>query len=140
MGNIDSVLGYSQVKSLVQVIKGDVNGARETQKRFLRMTPVVSQFNSLGHIIAGNILLRKKVRSGRSVVDGLELGLDQPDIPNDLLPHLPGSFHDLSFSENMPGTALLDGVLSVFFILQLMKIGHPRSKPYFNEVIYASIY
>ena len=78
-------------------------------------------------------------RRCRNIEDGLELGLGQSDIPSDLQPYLPGAFNDLTFSENMPGTSLLDGVLSVFFILQLMKVGHPRSKLYFNEVIYASL-
>ena len=61
-------------------------------------------------------------------------GLDQPDVSRDLLPRLPGSFKDLSFSESMPGMSLVDNVLSIFLVLQLMKIRHPRSRPYFNEV------
>lgn len=43
MGNIDSIPVVSQVKSLVQVVSGDDNGAKSTQENFLRTGPIVSQ-------------------------------------------------------------------------------------------------
>ena len=47
MGNIDSVPVVSQVKSLVQVIGGDEEGARKTQENFSRTGIVASQVHSL---------------------------------------------------------------------------------------------
>ena len=52
MGFWDAIPVISQIKSLVQVIGGDAKGARETQEKFLRTAPIVSQANSLGHAIA----------------------------------------------------------------------------------------
>ena len=78
--------------------------------------------------------IRPTLRCRRSIQDNPGFGLDQPDVSKDLLPHLPESFKDLSFSESMPGISLVDNVLSIFLVLQLMKIRHPRSRPYFNEV------
>ena len=90
--------------------------------------------------------IRPTLRCRRSIEDnpgfgsdpgfGLDPGfrLDQPDVSKDLLPRLPGSFNDVSFSESMPGISLVDNVLSIFLVLQLMKVRHPRSRPYFNEV------
>ena len=46
MGNTDSIPLVSQVKSLVQVISGDEEGALETQKNFIRTGIIASQINS----------------------------------------------------------------------------------------------
>ena len=43
MGNTDSIPVISQVKSLVQVISGDEEGAKKTQENFAKTTPIVSQ-------------------------------------------------------------------------------------------------
>ena len=43
MGNTDSIPVVSQVKSLVQVIAGDEDGARKTQENFIRTGIVASQ-------------------------------------------------------------------------------------------------
>ena len=51
MGNTDSIPVVSQVKSLVQVIDGDAEGARRTQENFSKIAPVVSQVRSLVHYI-----------------------------------------------------------------------------------------
>ena len=47
MGNVDSIPIISQIKSLVQVISGDAEGAKKTQEKFIRTAPVYSQINSL---------------------------------------------------------------------------------------------
>ena len=51
MGNTDSIPVVSQVKSLVQVIGGDENGALKTQENFIRTAPIAAQINSLVHHI-----------------------------------------------------------------------------------------
>ena len=43
MGSINSVPVVSQIKSLVQVISGDAEGAKKTQEEFARKGIVVSQ-------------------------------------------------------------------------------------------------
>ena len=57
MGNTDSIPVVSQVKSLVQVIDGDAEGARRTQENFSKIAPVVSQVRSLVHYIEVCIVL-----------------------------------------------------------------------------------
>ena len=56
MGNTNSIPVISQVKSLVQVIGGDADGARRTQEEFSRTAPIVSQARSFAHLIAVSIL------------------------------------------------------------------------------------
>lgn len=46
MGNINAVPVVSQVKSAVQAIGGDSEGARKTQEEFSKQCPVVSQARS----------------------------------------------------------------------------------------------
>ena len=43
MGSINSVPVVSQIKSLVQVIAGDAEGAKKTQEEFARKGIIVSQ-------------------------------------------------------------------------------------------------
>ena len=43
MGQINSIPVVSQIKSLVQVIYGDEDGARKTQEEFARKGIIVSQ-------------------------------------------------------------------------------------------------
>ena len=54
MGNVDSVPVISQLKSLGQVIVGDVDDARETQENFADNCPIVSQAKSLVQVCAGD--------------------------------------------------------------------------------------
>ena len=54
MGNTDSIPVVSQLKSLVQVIGGDEEGALRTQEQFARTGIIASQFNSLAHSIMVN--------------------------------------------------------------------------------------
>jgi len=240
MGNIDSIPVVSQVKSLVQVIGGDADGARRTQQKFSRGAPIVSQINSavqsargnnrearriqeefgnglydiakstpvVGHgialgyglagkdgeakailnsankgavvgVVGGTVangakgvkaiaiprmrrkarramgfkaMMRGRARGGkfnsrrskfnprfkRSVEEISNFDLGKPDLPNDLLARLPGSFNDLTFNNSMPATSMIDTVLSVFLVTQLMKIRHPRSNPFFQEICFSS--
>ena len=57
MGSINSVPVVSQVKSLVQVIQGNEEGAKKTQEEFIRTAPVAAQINSLVHHIQVNFYL-----------------------------------------------------------------------------------
>ena len=54
MGSLNSIPVISQVKSLVQVIGGDVDGARQTQNDFINKGIVASQVKSLVHAIQGD--------------------------------------------------------------------------------------
>jgi len=77
-------------------------------------------------------------RFKRSVEEISNFDLGKPDLPNDLLARLPGSFNDLTFNNSMPATSMIDTVLSVFLVTQLMKIRHPRSNPFFQEICFSS--
>ena len=62
MGNTDSIPLVSQVKSLVQVIGGDADGAKKTQENFARTGILASQINSLVHSISGNNTEAKRIQ------------------------------------------------------------------------------
>ncbi|OQV23298.1 putative Chitinase A1 [Hypsibius exemplaris] len=50
----DSIPGVSQIKSLVQVVSGDSEGAKKTQENFLNTAPVVSQVKSAVQAATGD--------------------------------------------------------------------------------------
>ncbi|XP_071178047.1 uncharacterized protein [Mytilus edulis] len=54
MGNIDSIPVISQVKSLFQVMSGDVDGARHTAEKFAETGIIASQMTSLIHVMNGD--------------------------------------------------------------------------------------
>ena len=54
MPEMDAIPILSQLKSLVQVIGGDAEGARKTQENFSRQMPVVSQMRSLVEVSMGD--------------------------------------------------------------------------------------
>jgi hypothetical protein len=51
---MDWIPGLSQIKSAVQAISGDTDGARQTQINFLKTCPIVSQGTSAVQAIAGD--------------------------------------------------------------------------------------
>lgn len=53
-GNLNSIPVISQCKSLVEVISGDEDAARQTQEQFIRTCPGFSQMLSLGEAMGGN--------------------------------------------------------------------------------------
>ena len=77
IGDIFDILPViSQLKSAVQAIAGDTEGARRTQENFSRGCPVVSQLRSAGEAIGGNAEAAKKtqeyfVNSMGSLADGI---------------------------------------------------------------------
>ncbi|XP_071961555.1 uncharacterized protein [Antedon mediterranea] len=54
MGSTDSIPIVSQIKSLIQVISGDKEGAKRTQEHFLHTFPVLSQITSAVQAIEGD--------------------------------------------------------------------------------------
>lgn len=60
MGNTDSLPVVSQVKSAVQAIAGDTEGARQTQLNFVKGCPIVSQAVALGAVIGGDTKYAKE--------------------------------------------------------------------------------
>lgn len=54
MGNTDSLPVFSQTKSLVQAVSGDIDGAKETQKTFLETCIIASQLTSLVQCLNGD--------------------------------------------------------------------------------------
>ncbi|XP_033107187.1 uncharacterized protein LOC117109062 [Anneissia japonica] len=62
MGSTDSIPIVSQVKSLVQVISGDAEGAKRTQENFLHTAPVLSQITSVIQAIEGDTDGAKKTQ------------------------------------------------------------------------------
>mmetsp|Transcript_62336 Transcript_62336/g.76354 ORF Transcript_62336/g.76354 Transcript_62336/m.76354 type:complete len:370 (+) Transcript_62336:30-1139(+) len=54
MASIDAIPLISQVKSLVQAVKGDKNGAKRTQERFSKQCIGVSQVRSLIEVMNGD--------------------------------------------------------------------------------------
>ncbi|CAG0903251.1 unnamed protein product, partial [Darwinula stevensoni] len=76
MGNIDSLPVVSQVKSTVQLVCGDTEGAARTAEKFLRECPVVSQVTSTVQLIAGDVdgAIETQKRCGQgllNVADGI---------------------------------------------------------------------
>ena len=55
MPGIDWIPGVSQIKSTVQLLTGDVDGAARTTRNFLRECPVVSQVTSVAQVIVGDV-------------------------------------------------------------------------------------
>ena len=138
----DLVTGKSDVGQGFDVVAGTLleAGGAALGVKALKGKTTISKTVELDLMKGKKARIRPTLRCRRSIEDNPGFGsdpgfgLDQPDVSRDLLPRLPGSFKDLSFSESMPGISLVDNVLSIFLVLQLMKIRHPRSRPYFNEV------
>lgn len=53
----------SQMKSFVQVMTGDVEGARQTQSNFSRECPIISQVRSVAELVRDNKKAAKKTQS-----------------------------------------------------------------------------
>ncbi|KAF6198576.1 hypothetical protein GE061_008324 [Apolygus lucorum] len=66
----DSLPLISQLKSLVQVISGDADGAKRTQENFVNTAAVVSQVKSLVHAIEGDNEAARKTQE--AYADNLE--------------------------------------------------------------------
>ncbi|HWR00405.1 MAG TPA: phosphatidylinositol-specific phospholipase C domain-containing protein [Chlorobaculum sp.] len=62
MSWFDSIPILSQIKSAVQAISGDTEGARQTQEAFLKKTPIVSQITSGVQAITGDTEAAKKTQ------------------------------------------------------------------------------
>nr|XP_045588432.1 uncharacterized protein LOC123750362 [Procambarus clarkii] len=51
---LDAFPGLSQIKSVVQLVTGDTEGAAATQQNFLKLCPGVSQVTSVVQVISGD--------------------------------------------------------------------------------------
>ncbi|CAG0903252.1 unnamed protein product [Darwinula stevensoni] len=76
MGSTDSLPVVSQVKSTVQLVCGDTEGAARTRENFRRECPVVSQVTSTVQLIAGDVdgAIETQKRCGQgllNVADGI---------------------------------------------------------------------
>ena len=143
----DLVNGKSDLGQGFDLVAGTLleAGGAALGVKALKGKTTISKTVGLGLMKGKKARIRPTLRCRRSIEDNPRFGsdpgfgsdtgfgLDQPDVSKDLLPRL-RSFNDMSFSESMPGMSLVDNVLSVFLVLQLMKIRHPRSRPFFNEV------
>ncbi|CAG0902770.1 unnamed protein product [Darwinula stevensoni] len=74
MGNTDSLPVVSQVKSTVQLVCGDTEGAAKTQENFLRECPVVSQVTSTVQLIAGDVdgAIETQKRCGQGLLNAAD--------------------------------------------------------------------
>lgn len=160
MGNTDSIPVISQVKSLVQVITGDEEGAKKTQENFSKLAPIVSQARSAYHALDGDLEQAKNIqkdfgvnavamaaaaaaaaairipRGRRSIISDDYVPFDHtlPELPSQYLLKLPGSLKDIEIKEEMSSQAAVDAIFSVFLVLKLIGIGHIKSKPYYEEI------
>ncbi|KAH9409202.1 hypothetical protein TYRP_023706 [Tyrophagus putrescentiae] len=78
MPGFNWIPGVSQLKSVCQLLTGDVEGARQTQEDFFRECPGISQGVALGQLIAGDIegaeeTLYRGVDTLNNVVDEIPL-------------------------------------------------------------------
>lgn len=52
---MDWIPVVSQVKSMVQLIAGDAEGAAKTQENFVNQCPIISQVKTVSHLVAGDV-------------------------------------------------------------------------------------
>ncbi|KAG5456688.1 MAG: hypothetical protein BJ554DRAFT_3498 [Olpidium bornovanus] len=73
-GNVNGIPVVSQVKSLVQSISGDAEGALRTQEDFVQFCPVISQVTSAVHAAHGNHERAAQVQAafGKNIIDGFD--------------------------------------------------------------------
>jgi hypothetical protein len=104
MGNINAIPVISQVKSLVQVIGGNAEGAKETQEQFLRTAPLFSEVNTIIHLAQGNVAEAKKIQD--EYLSNLESVVN--DTP--VLGHIKGTIHVLA-GDGKRGLQIINGKL-----------------------------
>ena len=109
-----------------QMIGGIVDGL---------MTPVMDGVTGFtaGSYVKGKAR-GKGCRRKRSLLDEKIYNFNLPDIPNNLVPLLPGSIMNLTFTNNTAHVTLMDSTISFIFILKLMSMAHVKAQPYFTEV------
>jgi hypothetical protein len=47
--------GVSQLKSVVQLVSGDIHGAKKTQQDFIQQCPIVSQVTSIVQLVSEDV-------------------------------------------------------------------------------------
>ncbi len=69
---VDWIPGVSQIKSYIQLLAGDLDGAKRTQTNFSRQCPVVSQVRSAIEYASGDTAAAKEtLTQGLQLLDGI---------------------------------------------------------------------
>uniref|UniRef100_A0A0A9WS11 UvrABC system protein B n=1 Tax=Lygus hesperus TaxID=30085 RepID=A0A0A9WS11_LYGHE len=102
---IDSIPGVSQLKSLVQVISGDAEGAKKTQENFVNTAPVVSQIKSGVQAAQGDKEGAKKTQE--QFAHNLEEVVDSTPI----IGHIKGGIH-IATGDKEKGEEIIKGASS----------------------------
>lgn len=87
MGNTDSIPVFSQTKSLVQVVSGDTDGAKETQKTFFETCIIASQVTSLVQCLNGDNEAARKTQI--KFLKSVEIFVDSVPVVG----HIKGGIH-----------------------------------------------
>ena len=66
--------------------------------------------------------------------DILSDGYHHSSLSNELIPMLPESMGNVTLTNGVTPTNIVDGILAIVLALQLMKIRHARSEPYYTEI------
>lgn len=117
----DSIPVISQIKSAVQAIAGDTDGAKKTQENFVNQAPIISQAKSLGEAIAGDNEAAKKTQE-QFLHEFIEPVADNTPVVG----HIKGGIHiaagDTEHGEQIlkgassATAALIGGILGLFGI------------------------
>ena len=76
MPGLNWIPGVSQLKSVCQLVTGDVEGARQTQEDFFRECPGISQGVAIGQLITGDIEgAEETVRRGLDTLNNVANGI-----------------------------------------------------------------
>merc|ERR1712172_487382 len=136
--SLDGLTGFStgtKVKANLPQIKATLRAMRTNPLKTVKAklgqmkTKVKAKVSKMKAKLKGRRRICK-----RSVDDNDDYNSYLPDIPNNLVPLLPGSTNDLNFAQTADSVSLMDSVLSLVFILKLMSVRHIRAKPYFGEI------
>jgi len=139
--SLDGLTGFStgtKVKANLPQIKATLRAMRtnplKTVKAKLRQmkTKVKAKVSKMKAKLKGRRRICKRSVDDNDDYNSYNTNL--PDIPNNLVPLLPGSTNDLNFAQTADSVSLMDSVLSLVFILKLMSVRHIRAKPYFGEI------
>ena len=66
--------------------------------------------------------------------DILSDGYYHSNLSNELIPMLPESMGNVTLTNGVTPTNIVDGILAIVLALQLMKIRHAKSEPYYTEI------
>lgn len=119
MGNINAVPVVSQIKSAVQAIGGDLEGAGRTQEEFSKQCPVVSQVRSAVEASLGDpdAALRTQIE----FMENLEYVADATPI----LGHVKGVVHHALGDTEKGGRCITSATQTTSVVAAGMEMGMP---------------